>query len=241
MFLMYPDATDKTSNKMEVQTNGSTSKDILVKKQEVGRNENQKSNPLANLSVYSTSNNPVIGKFGCTRNGGTGCFYSIATGNKNHHGLDLLAVVGTPVKSIYNGRIVDVKGEGFKPRNQKYINQLYDVDGQKLKGINGCHYAKDSYGKQLIVEYFVPQGIKGIDGKTITKFYVMYGHLDSIVKTSGEVKTGEKIGECGCSGNAASLPEVEHHVHIEASTSSSDFVPGIKRKINIENLIFNQK
>ncbi len=160
--------------------------------------------------------------------------------------MDLLAVVGTPVKSIYNGKIVDVKGEGFKPRNQKYINQLYNVDGSKYDkyespGKNGCHYAKDSYGKQLIVEYFVPQGIKGIDGKTITKFYVLYGHLDSIVKTSGEVKTGEKIGECGCSGNAASLPEVEHHVHMEASTSRSDFVPSIKRKINIENLIFNQK
>ena len=105
------------------------------------------------------------------------------------------------------------------------------------KTSNGCQYVESSFGKQLIVEYEITKGVKGIDGKTYKKIYVLYGHLNTVLKSSGTVKSGEKIAECGCSGNAASLDEGDHHIHLEASTSANDFIMGKKRKINIETLI----
>lgn len=109
------------------------------------------------------------------------------------------------------------------------------------KTSNGCQYVESSFGKQLIVEYEITKGVKGIDGKTYKKIYVLYGHLNTVLKSSGTVKSGEKIAECGCSGNAASLDENDHHIHMEASTSVDDFTLGVKRKIDIEQLILNQK
>jgi hypothetical protein len=70
------------------------------------------------------------------------------------------------------------------------------------KTSNGCQYVESSFGKQLIVEYEITKGVKGIDGKTYKKIYVLYGHLNTVIKLSGTVKSGEKIAECGCSGNA---------------------------------------
>jgi murein DD-endopeptidase MepM/ murein hydrolase activator NlpD len=241
MFLMYPDATDKTSNKMEVQTNGSTSKDILVKKQEVGGVENKYSNPLSSLRIRTSNTNSNLGKFGCWRNGGSGCSYPKGNGNKNHHGIDLMATAGTSAFSMYNGKVVEVRNNNFKPRNEQFKNKNLDVNGENTKGINGCHYAEGSFGKQLIVEYEITKGVKGIDGKIYKKIYVLYGHLNTVLKLSGTVKSGEKIAECGCSGNAASLDENDHHIHMEASTSVDDFTLGVKRKIDIEQLILNQK
>jgi hypothetical protein len=108
------------------------------------------------------------------------------------------------------------------------------------KTSNGCQYVESSFGKQLIVEYQIPNGVKGIDGKIYKKIYVLYGHLNSITKASGFIISGEKIAECGCSGNAASLQGNDHHIHMEASTSASDFSFGVQRKIDIEDLIFKQ-
>jgi hypothetical protein len=241
MFLMYPDATDKTSNKMEVQTNGSTSKDILVKKQEVEIGDNKKSNPLSRILVRATGN-PNIGKFGCSRRTENAtCIYNEGTGNKNHHGVDLMAQVGAEAFSMYDGRIIEIRNSNFEIRTEQFKNRNLDVYGKVTsasnKGRDGCHYAEGSFGKQIIVEYKSRKGWIGIDGENYKTIYVLYGHLNRVIKTSGVIKSGEKIAECGCSGNAASLDEGDHHIHLEASTSASDFIMGKKRKINIETLI----
>jgi len=195
------------------------------------------SDPFPIPTLRTKSSNPVIGKFGCNRiEPNQSCSYSQYSAlqlrinaNRSHHGLDILAEVGTGLHSMYTGTVVDFVNT-FVPRNLSISDH------------NGCDYMKNSFGNYVIMKYEIPQGVIGIDGKKYTTIYVKYCHLDvvesNLKKGITAKNAGEKIGTCGCSGNAGSLGEKEFHLHMEANTSNN-FSRGVIRMINPRVLFQN--
>jgi len=85
---------------------------------------------LLPLPKLPSTNNPTYGYFGCSRNG-KGCLYtnyqehSYVGKEKNHHGIDIFAPIGTNIHSIKTGIIVDTTSNFLK---KKDTGMNYDVN-----------------------------------------------------------------------------------------------------------------
>ena len=136
---------------------------------------------------------------------------------KNHQGLDIFADVDTPCKACLNGTIVSYMNEG----NDGYGNVLVlEVNGEDLRN------AKRNYNLEFTAE--VESGA-GFDINA-DKIYLRYAHLNSAVKTSGEVKSGETICYTGDSGNAGGVPNP--HLHFEVAMKKSGNGSGLTNRYN---------
>jgi hypothetical protein len=111
--------------------------------------------------------------------------YTRLNGTKFHDGVDIQEEPGTDVYSAYNGTIVDHRST-FGPGD----------------------YKKDSYGNYVAIQTTLP------NGQTII---LKYNHLDHVspMINGQTITAGDKFGESGTTGNAAS-PGVVPHVHIQA-------------------------
>lgn len=136
---------------------------------------------------------------------------------KNHQGLDIFADIDTPCKACLNGKIVSYMNEG----NDGYGNVLVlEVNGEDLRN------AKRNYNLEFTAE--VESG-EGFDINVDT-FYLRYAHLNSAVKTSGEVKSGETICYTGDTGNAEGIPNP--HLHFEVAMKKSGNGSGLSNRYN---------
>jgi murein DD-endopeptidase MepM/ murein hydrolase activator NlpD len=61
-------------------------------------------------------------------------------------------------------------------------------------------------------------------------FYLRYAHLNSAVKTSGEVKSGETICYTGDTGNANGVPNP--HLHFEVAMKKTSNGSGLANRYN---------
>jgi predicted chitinase len=136
---------------------------------------------------------------------------------KNHQGLDIFADIDTPCKACLNGKIVSYMNEG----NDGYGNVLVlEVSGKDLRN------AKRNYNLEFTAE--VESGV-GFDINADT-FYLRYAHLNSAVKTSGDVKSGETICYTGDTGNAQGVPNP--HLHFEVAMKKSGNGSGLTNRYN---------
>ena len=148
---------------------------------------------------------------------------------KSHHGLDILAAVGTELKSMYKGEVVDV---------------IKSYEKKKDSGSHfGCDYNASSFGNIVVLKYEFKDGILGIDGQQYNTVYAKFCHLDEVDTTIevGEiVEVGDRLGTCGCSGNAGGVDSVEEfHLHLETNTINSFSTSTGARKLNPESLFKN--
>ena len=61
--------------------------------------------------------------------------------------------------------------------------------------------------------------INGIERNTV---FIRYAHLNTINVSSGHrIEQGDIIGIAGCSGNAARIPDSDHHIHIEVNSTNN--------------------
>ena len=132
-----------------------------------------------------------------------------------HMGLDIFCKAGTPVYSVYDGRIVVAN---------KYSNENFK------KEMTAAEHP-DQWGNRLVIEH-------NIEGKT---FYSMYAHLKELSAKEGMlVKKGQQIGEVGdefCLENGG-WPS---HLHLQLSTEiiHQGYTAGKdKRLINPEKIFF---
>lgn len=146
--------------------------------------------------------NPQIAPSSGSGKGGGRFGHTRSGGRKYHGGIDILAAKGTQLKAMKAGTVVDVRSS-FKP-------------GQ---------YAANSLGNFVVIKSTLDDG---------SDIYIKYGHLDNVdVKVGQELEEGEVFGKSGDTGNAGYNPKTgkrgiairNHHVHIEASTTSQ-FFPG---------------
>jgi len=114
--------------------------------------------------------NPDASKFGMTRR-------TIGGDLRPHHGVDIIAPIGTPTYAIADGNVV-VAGDQGGP-----------------------------LGKMVIIEFTNDKG---------EKRYAVYAHLSEVTVSAAEkVEEGQLVGKTGMTGNAASLLEIEAHLHFE--------------------------
>jgi murein DD-endopeptidase MepM/ murein hydrolase activator NlpD len=193
------------------------------------------SDPFLNPTLRKNSTNSNVGMFGCPRTvSDATCSYDdypkLVMGNKSHHGLDILAEVGTELKSMYNGKVVDFDNTWAKKKESKNEDD------------NGCDYDANAFGNYVILKYELKEGITGIDGKKYNTIYAKFCHLDEVdnnIKKDADIKAGELLGTCGCSGNAGALKNVEFHLHLETNATNSFNTSTGARKINPESLFKN--
>ena len=156
-----------------------------------------------------------------------------------HDGVDFTATVGTSVHSMYNATVINVGGNDFDSRNADFISKDIDSKGNPTSSVshgrNGCDYEANSYGKTMTLEVTIPQNepaIKTLNGGETRHFYIFYAHLNEVFVSSGQVTRGQVISTTGCSGNAASGEEAEHHLHMETSTLQTSFESTTARDID---------
>lgn len=136
---------------------------------------------------------------------------------RNHQGLDIFADIDTPCKACLDGTIVSYTNEGANG----YGNVLVlEVNGDDLRK------AKRNYTHEFTAE--VESGT-GFDINA-DKFYLRYAHLNSAVKTSGEVTAGEVICYSGDSGNANGVPNP--HLHFEVAMNATGNGTGLQNRYN---------
>ncbi|WP_445456834.1 peptidoglycan DD-metalloendopeptidase family protein [Flavobacterium sp. HNIBRBA15423] len=136
---------------------------------------------------------------------------------KNHQGLDIFADVDTECRACLDGTIVSYMNEG----NNGYGNVLVlEVNGEDLRN------AKREYSLEFTEE--VESGT-GFDINA-EKFYLRYAHLNSAIKTSGEVKAGEVICYSGDTGNASGVPNP--HLHFEVAMNATSNGTGLTNRYN---------
>jgi murein DD-endopeptidase MepM/ murein hydrolase activator NlpD len=129
-----------------------------------------------------------------------------ANGTKYFHsGADILASVGTDVKSLLCGKVVHVRSD--LPQND------YE------KGYESA----SSYGNTITIES------KDNEDKII---YIYYAHMSEIsVDVNQIIKHNEVIGKSGSTGNAMHVDEKFRHIHIEAGTAYNIYDNNIKCKL----------
>ncbi|WP_435356011.1 M23 family metallopeptidase [Emticicia sp. SJ17W-69] len=193
------------------------------------------SDPFPNPTLRKNSNNSNVGKFGCPRTiSGATCSYDdypeLVMGNKSHHGLDILASVGTELKSMYKGEVVEVI--------RSYAKKKEDTDSYF-----GCDYNANSFGNIVVMKYEFKDGLIGIDGKKYNTIYAKFCHLDEVdatIQVGEKIEVGNRLGTCGCSGNAGGVDSKEEfHLHLETNTINSFSTSTGARKINPESLFKN--
>ena len=114
------------------------------------------------------------GEFGASRNGG-----------RVHAGLDILAQIGTPVRAIKSGRVINAQ---IKPGLGKYVEI----------GHPGGFFPRLFFWQKK-------------DSQLIS----IYAHLSEIkVKKGQRVHQGQIVGEVGKTGNA-SYKDMKPHLHFE--------------------------
>lgn len=119
------------------------------------------SDPFPNPTLRKNDKNSNVGKFGCPRTVtiNPNCSYNdypeVVIGNQSHHGLDILAAVGTELKSMYKGEVVEVI-KSYAKRKEATTDD------------NGCDYNASSFGNIVVMKYEFKDGILGIDGQ---KYY----------------------------------------------------------------------
>jgi murein DD-endopeptidase MepM/ murein hydrolase activator NlpD len=122
-------------------------------------------------------------------------------GHRPHQGWDLAAPPGTPVYAITYARCV----------HAQYANHSNQYDHLGF------------YGRHVLLE-FLNQTVPGgnelkIPWVNSQKFYAFYAHLQDVYVAKGqEVQPGTVIGRTGRSGNAATLPIDQAHLHFEIRT-----------------------
>jgi len=63
--------------------------------------------------------------------------------------------------------------------------------------------------------------------------------VDATVQVGETLDVGDRLGSCGCSGNAGNVPENEFHLHLETNAINSFNRSTGARKINPETLFKN--
>jgi len=140
-------------------------------------------------------------------------FHASAVGSgrgRPHTGIDLDAVLGTPILAVANGELFftgEVNGYGKVIMLKVNINDLPPIQKTYAQSVGG--YAHDT-------------------------IYFMYAHLNNIVikrngKTLPAVKVGQVLGASGNTGNAEKMTEVGQgrnhpfgaHLHFEVRCSNS--------------------
>lgn len=173
---------------------------------------NRKTNPLKKMSVAPSN------KYGTNYLGGTyGKTRSDSKGNpKKHNGLDLAAIPGTPVFSMYTGLITDIKTDAPD------------------------EYVAGSYGNRIRISSTVPNPNNSAvpnpnNSADYQNICVLYAHLQyqnpvAINPRTGmpfakndKVYQGELIGYTGKTGNADSSDVPVKHLHL-GITHNGDWV-----------------
>jgi murein DD-endopeptidase MepM/ murein hydrolase activator NlpD len=149
-------------------------------------------NPLSTCTLRTAGLGPTGARFGWTRKNGT----------KNHQGIDLVAVPGTPIHAVADGKVY-------------------------VKPAKSPTYA---YGNTLILEVSVddlpPKQAALVNkinpgAKTIGFFYA---HLSELPENQKHVFSGEVIGKTGESGNAAGMNTVAKGAHLHFEVRIKPFV-----------------
>jgi hypothetical protein len=153
--------------------------------------------PLIDIRIVHTNTAPNSGgMFGCSREG-SGCEQSTipllpkyGDNKKVHDGIDLYADLNTDVFSMYDGEIVFI---------EKTVPQNMEGD-------------KGALGNRILIKSIAKQ-----HGKNSNTIYIMYGHLNEVVKNiqvGDLIKQGQKIGVTGKTGNASNIDAWRYHVHL---------------------------
>lgn len=109
-----------------------------------------------------------------------------------HTGWDIYAPVGTNVKNIYEGIVVDV----------------YNAPN-----------STSSYGTSVVVAHYRPAPTPENPDATEIAFYSFYAHLSSVnVEIDDAIGAGDIIGKSGKSGNAHNVASHRTHLHFEVGT-----------------------
>lgn len=129
-------------------------------------------------------------------------------GTKNHQGLDIFAIPGTPAIACLDGEVIEIIESG------SYGTVLIlEVSGDDIRA------AKNNYKIEFTGE--IENG-DGFDQNT-SKYYLRYCHLSLIEVRSGKVSAGKTICYTGESGNAKGA--INPHLHFEIGSNKS---PGNK-------------
>ena len=155
--------------------------------------------PLLSCTLRTARLQSIRGaKFGMVRSGGT----------RPHQGIDLVAVPGTPIYAVANGKLLRINNRDTPAKN---------------------------YGKTIIFAVDVAdlppdqqQAVKTSDHPLATVVYFFYAHLSRIDVHSSDqqmVALGTQLGLTGDTGNAQGMTTVAlgAHLHFEVRVSA---VPG---------------
>lgn len=134
-------------------------------------------------------------RFGMVRNNGT----------KAHQGIDLIAVPGTPIYAVADGRAVAVPTPGA--------------------------YGKTLVLKVGIDDLPEPQRSKALQSMpNVSHVYFYYAHLNEMLDGAAarNVSAGDIIGKTGNSGNATSMVTVATGAHLHFEVRKVPNIPKIK-------------
>lgn len=170
-----------------------------------------KANPLMQMALAPTGSGNIKGAtYGYTRNGGT----------KFHDGIDLAAEVGTPVFSLFDGKIVQIVS------NQP--NRIPTKKGDRIIYRYPSSYGGDTNdaGNRITIE-------STVNGKTIrTSFWHLNESGKGIAinsatgrpyKLGDHVKSGDQIGYTGRTGNAINVPNPHLHLNMKEKRADGNF------------------
>lgn len=150
-------------------------------------------NPVDNMQIR---NNRASNLDIPSRNPGTKNEYT-------HSGWDLFAPVGTDIKSVYSGKVVDVYndesnlGDYGKTVMVAHYKQLTEEQIRMAEDPNQAHLVTPEVA-----------------------FYSFYAHLDNTSVQIGQVvNAGDIIGTAGQTGNASDQAPSQSHLHFEVSTN----------------------
>lgn len=155
----------------------------------VGSDDSHWHNPLAVCTLRSAGLSSTLGaKFGMTRKNGT----------KAHQGIDLIAIPGTPIFAVADGTVhmMPIPYKGYAYGNTIVLE--VGVDDLPVSLAQYCQ--KVNPGRKTIG--FMYAHLQPFETKNLKPF---------------SVHAGDKIGETGCSGNAAGMDTVDKgaHLHFE--------------------------
>jgi len=128
-----------------------------------------------------------------------------------HSGFDYHDSVGTDIKTINSGKIIDVhipKGNAIKTS--------YGIS------LTVAHYKKSlNFSLSSVLDENGKTNIKtSINEIDVIDYYSFYAHLKSVsVKQGDYVKQGQTIGLLGKTGNAWDQPAKDDHLHFEVGSS----------------------
>lgn len=134
---------------------------------------------------------------------------------RNHSGIDLLAVPGTPIYAIGSGEL--------------YWKNTADYGLQLLLEFEPGLFAHYAHLSQILAEASIG------DAGMIIFHAEAHHHHSSKWNLIGTVQEGDEIGQTGKSGNACNMPTDEDHLHFEIRKTKKSTGLSFSDCLNPEN------